>query len=630
MNRIIHNIRQQQLSIFTAILLIKLMMMSYFIYLTINFHIMVYDGLFILSVMLLIDALAKKRRFLKFFIADIVFTAIFISISLYFGYFGTLPTYYELGSVGQVPSLNGSVIVLFSPLDGLFFYDVIIMLIMLPFYLKRKDDVERVPLPSKRNKLQAVVAIVFLLIGTTGFFLNKTNEILDNGVLAKKSGIFNMQLIQAYASIKDDTLAIDPETLTLNKTLKIKGIEPEPVQEHPKFGVAEGRNLIVIQMESLQDFVIGRTINGQEITPHLNDLRGHSLYFNNIIQSIGAGNTSDAEFLMNTSLYPAGKRPTVDQFIDHKFPSLPKRLAEEGYHSATFHTDDVTFWNRDELYPALGYDDWYDKSYFGEQDVVGHGASDDVLYSKSMDVLKNMDKKGPFYANIVSITAHSPFEMPPEKQELDLPNKYNDTLIGDYLQAQHYADAALGRFIKKLKAEGLWQDSMLFVYGDHSGIHGDLMTDEDRRLLNDLLGQPYSPLEKFNIPLMVSIPGKTNDGQTISKYGGQIDFMPTAMSLLGVDYSDMTLFGQDLLAYDHNMFGMRYYLPSGSFFNQNILYIGESARKGVRVIDLSNGKHIEDQLNNPKDKYDQQYKKMLQLLDQSDAYIQTLPTRNIE
>lgn len=94
---------------------------------------------------------------------------------------------------------------------------------------------------------------------------------------------------------------------------KTFGISPKPQiepftdhyeqeKEGPYFGIAEGRNLVVIQIESFQDFVINYEYNGQEVTPFLNSLiKNDSTYFDNYYQQVGTGNTSDAEFESNNS-----------------------------------------------------------------------------------------------------------------------------------------------------------------------------------------------------------------------------------------------------------------------------------------------------------------------------------------
>ncbi|PIB65619.1 hypothetical protein AOA60_03020, partial [Pseudomonas sp. 2822-17] len=73
------------------------------------------------------------------------------------------------------------------------------------------------------------------------------------------------------------------------------------------FGVAKDMNVVVVSLESVESFVIGETMNGEEITPFLNELIEDSFYFENFYYQTGQGKTSDAEFLINNSSYPLGR-----------------------------------------------------------------------------------------------------------------------------------------------------------------------------------------------------------------------------------------------------------------------------------------------------------------------------------
>lgn len=79
----------------------------------------------------------------------------------------------------------------------------------------------------------------------------------------------------------------------------------------------------MIQLESFQNFLLGLKIDGQEITPNLNRLMEESLYFTNFYQMVGQGNTSDAEFVVNSSFYIPPQGAATMSYIDKQLPSLP-------------------------------------------------------------------------------------------------------------------------------------------------------------------------------------------------------------------------------------------------------------------------------------------------------------------
>src|SRR5699024_8757707 len=82
----------------------------------------------------------------------------------------------------------------------------------------------------------------------------------------------------------------------------VKDHEIKPNQK--MFGMAEKKNIILVSLESTQNFVIGRKVNGEEVTPFLNKLIKHSYYFDHFYHQTEQGKTSDAEFLIDNSLYP--------------------------------------------------------------------------------------------------------------------------------------------------------------------------------------------------------------------------------------------------------------------------------------------------------------------------------------
>ncbi len=161
-------------------------------------------------------------------------------------------------------------------------------------------------------------------------------------------------------------------------------------------------------MESFQNFLVNLKIDGKEITPNINKLVNENYYFKHFYQQVGQGNTSDAEFVVNTSFYIPPRGAATMIYADKELPSLPKMLKANGYDTATFHTNVVEFWNRGEMYKALGFDRYYDQKFFGTEDTVFFGASDEQLYKKTAAEMERMSQNGkPFYSHVISMTCAS-------------------------------------------------------------------------------------------------------------------------------------------------------------------------------------------------------------------------------
>jgi phosphoglycerol transferase MdoB-like AlkP superfamily enzyme len=388
----------------------------------------------------------------------------------------------------------------------------------------------------------------------------------------------------------------------------------------PLFGVAKGRNLIVIQLESFQNFVVGLDYNGQEITPNLNRLIGeNTVYFDQFFHQVGAGNTSDAEFAINNSICGSSRYFTYKLFSGNSFRGLPVLLKEEGYSTAVFHAyEDVLFWNRAEMYPAEGFDLFYgglDDHRMGDYHLtewMGWGLPDSEFYKQTLPFMERLPQ--PFYSFVISLSNHHPFEMLDHYKFIELLPEDEGTLVGNYLQSAAYTDWSLGIFMDGLKNAGLYYNSLIAIYGDHQGLtqEGDTSANMER-----LLGKPYDFDVMMNIPLIISMPDIESAPEdirttasavtasalalrptadirgTVHTVGGQIDFLPTAAYLLGIEDLDIH-FGHNLLTADKGFVAIQTYMPRGSFITDDTLF--EMSRDGAfdysRVKDRRTGEPV--------------------------------------
>ena len=206
---------------------------------------------------------------------------------------------------------------------------------------------------------------------------------------------------------------------------------------------------------------------------------------------------------------------------------------------------------------------------------MAFGASDDILYEKTLPKLMEMKEQGkPFYAQIISMSAHHPFDLPESKVMLNLPENLNDTLMDRYFQAQHYADQAIGEFIADLKSSGLWDNSIVMFYGDHQGLPIYSLSKNERNAMEGLLGHEYQYPDMFNIPFILHAPGMT-DPAVISKTGGQADILPTVANLTGISMQDQISFRCEFARPEGtaDMLPMRHFLPSGSLITDTNIYM---------------------------------------------------------
>ncbi|MFC5470110.1 LTA synthase family protein [Cohnella suwonensis] len=567
-------------------------------------------------VFIMIEWFAKKRKLLYYTIANLMFTLLYFTVLMYYKYYGIIVTYHAISQADKVTKVGNSTYSLMDPYYLLVFVDILV-LIAIPIVLRKKSTRIQTNLkPISRTALSVMFAVSIALC----FFSIWPNRAsMNENKQAEEMGILNYEIYTIFADSTEDEAWTEFEDIDQTTIDGLKGVQP--VANPQYFGAAKGKNVIIVQMESFQDFLVGLEVDGVEVTPNMNKLAAGDFHYRNFYAMVGQGTTSDAEFVVNTSMYVPKHEPATQDYVKKDLPSLPKLLKAEGYQTATFHTNEVQFWNRKELYSAVGFDKYYDKKFFGDGDHVAFGASDEVLFAKSLDELKKMDASGqPFYAHLITMSSHHPYNVPEDKIRMELPEEFDDTLVGRYIQAQNYSDYALGQFIEQLKASGLWENSIVLFYGDHQGLPVYSLDSKERDLMKGLLGHEYAYPDMFNIPLVLHVPGVTTPTE-IDKTGGQVDILPTVANLTGISLADQIHFGQDLLNANANVLPMRHFLPSGSIVTDNDVFVPGIAYDDGKNFPLETSKQSIGGATK------EQYEGALELLHLSDSYVNQLPDK---
>jgi phosphoglycerol transferase MdoB-like AlkP superfamily enzyme len=566
--------------------------------------------------------LPNKLKRSGLWLLNIVLSFVFFAAALYYQHFDSVVTYTALHSIKQLGQIGSSVKATIEPANFAFFADFLFGVALIVRRTRGAKPWFR-PLPWRRL---TVVAATLVGLTVSAYLIRFDKGIANELVRAENLGFLNYEVAAAINATKDETTF----TSTKEAVVVVPRVENKynygkiaPAEENaPLFGSQKGKNVIVVQMEAFQNFPIGLKIDGHEVTPNLNKLAGESYYFSRFFQQIGQGNTSDAEFMSNTSIYPTGTIPMSTGYGDRSLPSMPKLLQKLGYEADTFHVNDVSFWDRIKLYPAIGFNHYFDKPYYNNDNFNSFGASDEELYRVAEGKLKALHDQGkPFYAQLITVSSHYPFVIPKDRRQMTIPASLEGKQLGDYLLSINYTDYAIGKFIDQLKADGLWNNTIFVAYGDHFGLQPD---DNDPKFVSDALGITYQQyVSKFNIPLFIHTPGQ-QDGKTIEQVGGQLDIMPTLANLLGISLKQQEFvhFGQNLLNITHNVFGMRYYLPTGSFFNDDVLYIPGKSFDDGSAISLKTLKPVADFA-----KYRGDYDYVMRLMRMSDDYVKLLPKR---
>ncbi|MGP4080887.1 LTA synthase family protein [Pseudalkalibacillus sp. R45] len=505
-----------------------------------------------------------KARNIAILILNLIASFILFANMVYYRFFNdfiTIPVLFQTSNMGD---LGSSITSLIYPYDLLLFADIIILAV----YMKMRK-IEAPKMSSKKIGLVFASSLIIFIVNV-GIAETERPQLLtrsfDREMLIKNIGAYNYHAYDAIIQSKakaQRALADGSEIADIENYVKADYKSPDPEM----FGAAKGKNVVVITLESMQNFVIDNKMEGKEITPFLNELKKDedTYYFPNFYHQTGQGKTSDSEFLLDNSMYPLPSGAVFFTHSQNEYQATPELLNEEGYHTANFHANNKSFWNRDIMYNSLGYDEFYSASKYDikPEESVGWGMKDEFFFQQSVDHMKELPE--PYYTKFITLTNHFPFTL--EQEDEFIPEwTSNDGTVNRYFTTVRYTDEAVKMFFDSLKNEGMYEDTVFVLYGDHYGI-----SENHNKAMGEYLGKEITPFESTQlqrVPMYIHIPGDGN-GKEMDTVGGQVDLRPTIMHLLGKDTKNTIQFGSDLFSKERQDFTV---LRDGSFITKDHVY----------------------------------------------------------
>lgn len=523
--------------------------------------IFLFSSIISLLILSIIELLTGKNKKVWKTVFYIVFSTLMFVDIMHYSYFQMLPSVSLLGQIGLLGPVVDSIKKLLSIKNALFIIDIPFVI----YYIWKKE--KHLNISNKIIKIISITLAVILVLFTTIIVNSDRLRMLTNQEFYSYHG---SDIIHRYFPKRIET---NDEVEGLISSIQNDLKDQKDIKGTKYNGIGKDRNLIVVQMESLQNFVINLNYNGQEITPNINAFikDNSSIYFDEYFQLIGMGSTSDAEFVTNNSLHPSSEEPTYTQYAHNTFYGLPWILRDNGYTSWVFHGFEKEFWNRKEAYINQGFERFVSEEDFKYEEKIVFGISDKEFYEQTVDYLKEMASLNkPFYSFVITLSSHTPYNLDEKYHVLDLKNPQKGNIVGDYLQAIHYADKEFGVFIESLKREGLYDNSVIALYGDHYGINNADETVLDP--MENILGEKYNFDHVMNIPLIINVPGEEIN-QTISNIGSQLDFYPTILNIMGLQNEKGYMIGKDLLNNkEYNYVAPQRVMRRGSFIDKDIVF----------------------------------------------------------
>lgn len=580
----------------------------------------------------LLSLLIKKEKRIRYFITlSIIFNIVCIVNSIYYHYYSSFASISLIANITFASDVSDAIVEnVLKAVDLIYIWQTITLVIIYKKtnkkeYIKHKENKKKLVKTGLITSLSLfAVAALFMPLNAWSRLYNLWNR--ESVVM--NHGIYVYQLDDFIQSLTPKITSVLGHDKALKKVTDYYKENKYTPSNNEYTNIFKGKNIIVIHAESMQKFAMDLTFNNKEVTPNLNKLANEGIFFSNFYSQVGVGTSSDAEFTFNTSLMPSTKGTVFVNYFDRDYISIPKLLKEQGYYTYSMHANTGEFWNRNTMHKSLGYDKFYNKDSYTIDETIGLGLSDKSFFRQSVDIMKQIkeEENKPFYSLLIMLSNHTPFSdlalMEDYKTTIDVTidnqtvtrDYLNNTTMGNYLRSVHYADSAIGEFIDNLDKEGLLENTILVIYGDHDArldfedfnllYNYDPITDTIKTE-ND---EGYIPYTKYNYELDRKVPfiiwtKDQNYNLNVNTPMGMIDVLPTLGNMIGI-HSDYQL-GKDImnLKGDDNTVTfidgsfltskVYYNSPKGEIYsinNEPITeeYIKERAKKSSDLIEVSN------------------------------------------
>ena len=538
-------------------------------------------SMFIVSVLFLF----RKNR-LRFFLAlivDLVFSLIAFADNLYYSYSSSLISISQVSNLQYSEQISAVLKDLLNKAQIFYLLDIIVIIMLL---ITKFIKLEKTKTNGWKSSIVYFSVMMTIYCSTIPTYVEASQSHVYNKKMQLELGtVYTFHYLDFKTNMnlkKTAKYATNGEMMIEYNKLKNEYSENYQEDLYNLKDIAKGKNVIVLQLESFQNFLLYKEINGKEITPNLNKFMNENIYFKNmIIQSYST--TADSEHSAMSSLYPLENGMAFAQYSANEYDDFYGEYKESGYYTMYTHGNDGDFWNRNNVYGKLDIDELDFIENFDEDSTLINGwISDESLYNQ---VIKNVEKVNkPFFINIVSASSHTAFDLPGldnkyEYIDIDV-GKFKDTYFGNYLEAVNYADNQFGKFIEQLKEKNLYDNSMILVYGDHYGMQMynyemlDYLEEVDHKYNN-----VETEINYINTVCGLRIPGVKH--MVIDKTISKLDIKPTICYLSGV---------KDGISLGTNMFGSKDFacLNNGIIVTDEYYFNGEwYYRKNGEKLDLS-------------------------------------------
>ncbi len=597
-----------------------------------------------------------KRRYVYFLSWLIFFTILNIGNTIYFEFYHSYLSINLIATAGMVTDVKWAAYDKVKLVQFLYVIGDIIFVFIHKKLVKSKyfEKVEKNE--NSKNRFIGSMAVAVIMLSLLIFVISssdygKFKRQWNRDYIVQKYGLYLYQINDFIQNIQprlNNLYGYDESSMQFKKYYACKFEKQKEVNEYTDF--FKGKNVIFIHAESIQNFVVDLKINDKYVTPNLNKLVHEGMYFSKFYPQISVGTSSDTEFTINTGLMPSSTGTVFVNYHDRKYYSMPNYFNDLGYYTFSAHGNYAEYWNRKVMHNVLGYQDFYSKEYYAvptdysDPDWVGLGLSDKSFFKQLTPIIKNIkETKSPFMGTVITLSNHSPFGDLEKYGEFNVTMDYEyinedgkkekgtapyleNTSIGDYLKSTHYADEAIGEFIELLDENGILENTIIIIYGDHEArlpksdfirfYNYDPVTDG----IKDEDDPTYISMENYNFELLKNTPliiwsKDEKYEKVIDSTMGMYDVLPTVGNMFG--FEAKYALGNDVFSSNEKIV----VFPSGNILTDKIYYnnlkdeyiafentlitndyIDRLKEYADNILDVSNGIVLHDLIRNEEDK----------------------------
>lgn len=491
---------------------------------------------FLTTIVCIICTLPNRGRIIATIVVDSLLSILLFADNVYHTYSSSVLSVAQIMNLQYGEEIIDTLPMLIQVREIIYFVDILLMIVLLCTKILKMEKKEKIGFKKKIAKTIVGIIAVILFFKIDVDFIEKSKEDpFNKDMQVKKSTIYGYHMadIENTINIKNQAKYTNKQdVLEAYNELKEKYEQNYGKTNYDLQGIVNGKNIIILQLESIQEFVINKEINGKEITPNFNKFINENIEISNMFMQ-SYSSTADSEFSTVTSLYPMENGMSYSRYYTNTYDDIFTMFKDKGYTTSYMHGNYGFFWNRENVYKEFGVEYIELKDQFADtsENIMGY-LSDELLYKQAVEKLENYNM--PFVSYIVSASSHTAFGLEGlqdrSKVSIDV-GKYKDTFFGNYLESVNYADYAFGILIDELKKADLYDDTVILLFGDHNGI--DMYNEEMLdflKITNPDLTDTDIKLNYIRVACGMKIPGIKNI--KIEKPVSKLDIKPTFAYLI--------------------------------------------------------------------------------------------------